>query len=197
MNVLSRILATLVALALSKLGTALGMEFTEADREAVTLWAVALFTVLYGVAHPIIRTQLVKRWPWLFQDPRLATAPGPTPQMAPAPAPTFEQWMTPPSVDTRAIERAVEAAFARAGVTLAPVPNVRKSGRKFTPRPTEREPDAEPSFANVDGSSVVAKSLRRAGRRKSDPVVPEPELTGTPPDARPEDDPNFGLPGVL
>lgn len=59
MNVISRILGALVALALAKIGQWLGLEFTETDVQTVTMWMVAGFTVLYGIAHPLIRSRLV------------------------------------------------------------------------------------------------------------------------------------------
>ena len=171
MNVLSRILATLVALALTRVGSALGIEFTDADRESVTLWAIAAFTVIYGTFHPIIRTQLVKRWPWLFQDPRLAAEPGPTPQMPVAAPPSFEQWTTgaPPDMSA-AVERAVENALRRAGLALAPAPTTRRAPRKFTPR--EAEGEAHPPPTASPEVRTVGAGLRRAGRRKSDPAIP-------------------------
>lgn len=59
MNVLSRILGALVALALAKLGQWLGVTFTDADVADVTLWMVAVFTALYGLAHPLVRSRIV------------------------------------------------------------------------------------------------------------------------------------------
>ena len=60
MNVISRIIGALVALALTKLGGWLGVEFTDADTQTVTLWLVTAFTVLYGIAHPLLRSWLVR-----------------------------------------------------------------------------------------------------------------------------------------
>lgn len=59
MNVLSRIIAALVALALTKLGAWLGVEFTDADTQSVTLWLVTALVALYGILHPLVRARLL------------------------------------------------------------------------------------------------------------------------------------------
>lgn len=69
MNVISRIIGALVSVALSWIGARLGIEFTEADHQTVTIAAAGLVTLVYGVLHPIIRSRLVA---WTGKGTRVA-----------------------------------------------------------------------------------------------------------------------------
>lgn len=60
MNVISRIIAVLVASALSWVGLKLGIEFSPEDYANATLWATGALVALYGILHPVIRSQLVR-----------------------------------------------------------------------------------------------------------------------------------------